>query len=331
MRRVIAASLVLSGLVVCACPSSSEAAKWRHCPSQLGYVPSTLGAVGAPFVHPGHELGIFLLPQEVETTGGFSTAPGGNVVRVTFASLFGSPIALPPITVAAVSPATLYFTFPDTKAQRGNPLAGPVHVVVTTGTQTTADIDPRHLVGLPPATDVGKLIKGESEQGALATMDTRGALWIPVQFSAYGPMQKPMPMCPGTFIPITAFNVGVTVRAIPSGMPDAEPSYPPFRALRRVDLFLGDFLVNGTNFYGMRVGNLPVFRVPRGFGMKVCGLNDAVDLVMRAPGWQRWARPWSVFGTWMPSSKPLEIVLTDTEAGSFDNGLDAFGEECVLR
>lgn len=331
--RVTATSLAFAGLVVCARPSPSQAAKWRHCPSQLGYVPSTLGAVAAPFVHPGHELGIFLDPGEVDVTGGFSTAPGGNVVRVTFASLFGPAITLPPITVAAVSAGTLYFNFPDTKAQRGSALAGPVRVVVTTGTRTTAEIDPRHLVGLPPSTDVGKMIQGSSEQGALATMDTRGNIWIPVQFSAYGPMQKPMPMCPGTFIPLTAFNVGVTVRSLPSNMPGAEPSYPPFRALRRVDLFLGDFLVNGTNFYGMRVGNLPVFRVPRGFGMKVCGVNDAVDLVMRAPGAQRWARPWSVFGAWMPSSKPLEIVLSETgQSTSLDRtGLDTFGEECVLR
>jgi hypothetical protein len=296
-------------------------------------VASTLGAVGAPFVHPGHELGIFLQARELAQTGGFSTAPGGNVVRITFASLFGPPIALPPIAVAAVSSSTLYVKFPDTKAQRGEALAGPVRVVVTTGSVTTAEIDPRHLVGLPPSTDVGKVIRGEAEQGALATMDTRGSLWIPVQFSAYGPMQKPMPMCPGTFIPLTAFSVGVTVRAIPSSMPGGEPSYPPFRALRRVDLYLGDFLVNGSNFYGMRVGNLPVFRVPRGFGIKVCGVNDAVDLVMKAPGLSRWARPWSAFGSWMPSSKPLEIVLTDTgDDGALDrDGLDAFGEECVLK
>ncbi len=332
MLRVVLASLVFSGLV-CAYPSSSQAAKWRHCPSQFGYVPSTLGAVSAPFVHPGHELGVLLLPQEVASTGGFSTVPGGNIVHVTFASLFGLPIALPPIAVAAVSPATLYFTFPDTKAERGSPLAGPVHVLVTTGSQTTAEIEPRRLVGLPPSTDVGRLISGGSEQGALATMDTRGSLWIPVQFSAYGPMEKPMPMCPGTFIPLTAFNVGVTVRAIPRGISDTEPSYPPFRALRRVDLFLGDFLVNGENYYGMRVGKLPVFRAPRGFGIKVCGVNDAVDLVMRAPGWTRWARPWSVFRDWMPSSKPLEIVLSETgDAGALEaSGLDTFGEECVLR
>ena len=332
LLRVVVGSLMLSGLV-CAYAPSSEAAKWRHCPSQFGYVPSTLGAVSAPFVHPGHELGVLLEPREIARTGGFSTAPGGNVVRVTFASLFGAPIPLPPIAVAAVSPGTLYFTFPDTKAQRGSPLAGPVSLVVTTGAQKTAEIDPRHLVGLPPSTDVGRLVSGQSEQGALATMDTRGGLWIPVQFSAYGPMPKPMPKCPGMFIPLTSFNVGVSVRAIPRGISDTAPTYPPFRALRRVDLFLGDFMVNGTNFYGMRIGNLPVFRSPRGFGIKVCGVNDAVDLVMRAPGWTRWARPWSVFRDWMPSSKPLEIVLTETaQAGSLEaSGLDTFGAECVLR
>lgn len=332
MLRVVLGSLMLSGLV-CAYPSSSQAAKWRNCPSQFGYVPSTLGAVSAPFVHPGHELGVLLTPQEVARTGGFSTQPGGNVVRVTFASLFGNPIALPPIAVAAVSPGTLYFTFPDTKALRGAPLAGPVHLLVTTGPQTTAEIDPRHLVGLPPSTDVGRLVSGQSEQGALATMDTRGSVWIPVQFSAYGPMPKPMPKCPGTFIPLTSFNVGVSVRALPRGISDPSPTYPPFRALRRVDLFLGDFMVNGTNFYGMRIGNLPVFRSPRGFGIKVCGVNDAVDLVMRAPGWTRWARPWSVFRDWMPSSKPLEIMLTETpQSGAIEaSGLDTFGAECVLR
>jgi hypothetical protein len=323
---------MLSGLL-CAHPSPAEAAKWRHCPSQFGYVPSTLGAVTAPFAHPGHELGVLLTANEVARTGGFSTEPDGNTVRVTFASLFGEPITLPDLTVAAVSPSTLYFTFPDTQAQRGSPLAGPVYLQVTTGTQRTAEINPRHLVGLPPSTDVGRLVSGESEQGALATMDQRGALWIPVQFSAYGPMPKPMPTCPGTFIPLTSFNVGVSVRAIPRGISDPTPTYPPFRALRRVDLFLGDFLVNGTNFYGMQVGKLPVFRAPRGFGIKVCGVNDAVDLVMRAPGWTRWAKPWSVFRDWMPSSKPLEIVLSDTgqAGGPEGSGLDAFGAECELR
>ena len=143
-----------------------------------------------------------------------------------------------------------------------------------------------------------------------------------------------MMMCPGTFTPLTAFAVGVTVRSTPSFVIGAPPSYPPFRSLRRVELFLGDFLSNGTNFYGHPVGKLPVFRIPRGWGIKVCGANDAVDLVMRAPGWQRWARPWSPFSAWMPSSRPLEIVLrsmTVDEGNLSTGGLDAFGEDCIAE
>jgi hypothetical protein len=101
-----------------------------------------------------------------------------------------------------------------------------------------------------------------------------------------------------------------------------------------VDVFLGDFLINGTNFYGMRVGNLPVFRIPRGWGIKVCGVNDAVDLALRAPGWQRWTRPRSPFSAWMPSSRPLEIMLsgmTVDQGNLSTGGLDAFGEECILE
>jgi len=328
--RLRALALALPLLIA----GAAQAAKWRHCPSELGYYPSRVGALSAPFIHPGREVGIFLSDHEVTAGNGFSTEPGGNTVHVTFASLWGQAIDLPPFGATAVSPATLYFVFPDTQALLGRMLAGPVAVQVTTGGQTTADILPRHLVALPPPTDVGALIAGGLDQSALGTMDARGAIWIPVQFSAYGPMQKPMPMCGGTFVPLTAFAVGVAVRSTPSFMVDAPPAYPAFRALRRVDLFLGDFLVNGTNFYGMRVGNLPVFRIPRGWGIKVCGVNDAVDLVMRAPGWSRWAQPWSVFSAWMPSSQPLDIVLgglTAAQGTVTTTGLDAFGEECALE
>ncbi len=326
-RRFIS-TLGLMAAVLAAVPAF--AAKWRHCPDQLGYYPSRLGAVSAPFVHPGHELGIFLNAREAASTGGFSTAPEGNEIRVVFQSLFGAPIALASRWAAAVSPTTLYFTFPDTQNELGRALAGPVEVTVLTGTQTTADIAPRQLVGLPPPTDVGAIVAGAVQQRALGTMDSHGAIWVPVQFSAFGTMQKPMMMCPGTFTPRRAFGVGVTVRSQPSFVIGAPPAYPPFRALRKVDVFLGDFLVNGTNFYGTSVGKLTVFRVPRGWGIKVCALNDAVDLVLRAPGWGRWARPWSTFGDWMPSSTPLAIMLSQVTAGPDDQtGLDAFGEECI--
>jgi hypothetical protein len=311
------------------------AAKWRHCPSQLGYYPSHIGALTAPFIHPGHELGIFLNHHELlATDGGFSTEPDGNTVFITFASLWGEPVVLPVLAVAAVSPSTLYFTFPDTRTVVGRPLAGPVAIQVMSDGRWTADILPRHLVGLPPSTNVGALIAGSLQQPALGTIDARGGVWIPVEFSAYGAMQKPMMMCPGVFTPLTAFAVGVTVRATPSFVSGAPPSYPPFRALKKVDVFLGDFLSNGTNFYGLPVGNLPVFRIPRGWGIKVCGANDAVDLVLRAPGWRRWTRSRSAFSAWMPSSRPLEIMLSGmtVDPGNLSTGgLDAFGEECILE
>jgi hypothetical protein len=311
------------------------AAKWRHCPSQLRYYGSRTGAVSSPFAHPGHEIGIFLSSREITVGGGFSTEPGGNTVTVTLASLFGNPIVLPPISVAAVSPSTLYFTFPDTRVVLGRSLAGPTGIQVTTGSRTTAEIRPRDFVALPPATSVGALVDGDIQQGAQATMDTRGAIWLPVEFSAYGTMQKPMPMCPGVFTPITAFTVGVTVRSTPIQIDGAPPSYPPLRALRKMDVFLGDFLVNGTVYYGLPMGRVTVSRVPRGWGIRVCGMNDAVDIVLRARGSRSWAKPWSEFAAWMPNSQPLQIALTDMTANQdlpnlTSDIVDAFGEECVL-
>jgi hypothetical protein len=302
--------------------SATHAAKRRRCPDQLGYHPSRIGAVSSEFVHPGHELGIFLTDREIADTGGFSTAADGNVVQVTFESLFGTPKAIPAMTATAVSPGTLYFRFPDSRQLLGRVLAGPVLVTVNTGERLTAEILPRHLVALPPPTDVAALVSGASQQGALATMDSRG-----------GTVQMPMMSCPGTFTPKRAFGVGVTVRSTPTFMTDARPAYPPFRTLRRVDVMLGDFLVNGIDYYGMKVGKLPIFRVPRGWGIKVCGLNDAVDLVLRAPGSARWTRPWSGFAAWMPESRPLDIVLSQTAVADdvlSASGLDAFGNACLL-
>jgi hypothetical protein len=213
-------------------------------------------------------------------------------------------------------------------------LAGPAGIHVTTGTATTAEILPRHFVALPPATSVGALIAGQIEQGAQATMDTHGAIWIPVEFSAYGVMSKPMMMCPGQFIPLTAFTVGVTVRSTPIVM-DGPPAYPPLRALKKMDVFLGDFRIDANDYYGLGVGHATVNPIPRGWGIRVCGINDAVDIVLRARGSARWAKPWSDFAVWMPGSQPLQIVLTDMSAQSnlqdiTAGDVDAFGEECTL-
>jgi hypothetical protein len=276
-------------------------------------------------------VGIVLSEEEAGATGGFSTDPGGNTVNITFASLFGDPIVLPAFTAAAVSPATLFFTFPDTRAVLGRALAGPVEISITSGARQTAHILPRHLVALPPSNDVARIVTGALEQRALATLDMRGSIWIPVQFAGFGTMEKQM-SCPGQFIPMTAFAVtldlprsqGLSVR------------YPPFRTIHRVRLFLGDFVSNGTNYYGLDAANyLRVMRIPHRWAIAICGVNDAVDLVMRGRGRLSWARSRSMFAALMPSSQPLEIVLSNVSADPVVSArlqtlsYDAFGSGCT--
>ena len=89
------------------------------------------------------DYGIFLSDAELHRSGGFSTVRGGNTVTIEFASLFGYPVQLPSFTVAAVSPTSLFFTFPDVRPSLGRAAAGPVDILVTTGDQTTAHILPR--------------------------------------------------------------------------------------------------------------------------------------------------------------------------------------------
>src|SRR5881394_1587110 len=79
--RLLSCLALIVVLLIAATPG--HAAKWRHCPDQLGYYPSHIGAIGAPFVDPGRELGIFLSASEQRSTGGFSTAADGNTVHVT--------------------------------------------------------------------------------------------------------------------------------------------------------------------------------------------------------------------------------------------------------
>ncbi len=144
-----------------------------------------------------------------------------------------------------------------------------------------------------------------------------------------------MPTCPATLTPVMAFTMGITVRAQPSATPGAPASYPPFRTLRKVDVFLGNFLINGTNLYGARFSSIPVLRVPRGVGIRICALNDAVDLVLHMPGYRRWAQPWSPFAAWMAGSAPLDIALQNLAVSEPTvhvppSAVDAFGQDCVL-
>ena len=66
--------------------------------------------------------------------------------------------------------------------------------------------------------------------------------------------------------------------------------------------------------------------------MRVCGANDALEVVIRAPGWRRWAKPWSPFSAWMPSSQPMTVTLAQlfADPNLSPSGLDAFGQECDL-
>jgi hypothetical protein len=314
--------------------ASAWAAKWHECPSPLGRTyTSRTGAVNAPFVHPGHEIGIVLSDTEKLTTGGFSTEPEGNTVRIEFASLFGDRITLPDLRVAAVSPATLYFTFPDTRTIVGRALAGPVEVHIMNGEDMVAHVLPRTLLALPPPLDVAGLMSGSDQQDALGTMDARGAIWIPIQFSGFGKTDMEMPGCPSDFTPLGAFAMGVQVRA--NGPDGGSTSYPPFRGLRRAEVYLGDFLIHGGNAYGSRLRNrLRLLRMPRGFGVGICGVNDAIDLVLRVRGRRRWARPGSRFDQWVADSSPLPITLSNASAEPELSGrleatrFDAFGSQC---
>jgi hypothetical protein len=318
---VLVATLGLAG--------GADAAKWRHCPEPLPLAyTSARGAVTTTFVHPGHEMGIILSTSEVAATGGFSTAPEGNVLAIEFASIFGPHIAVPPVAVASVSASTLYFAFPDTQAVLGRIAAGPVEINVTTGGKLTAHIMPQHLVALPPATDVAKIMAGH-EQEVLATLDARGSLWVPIEFYGFGETDMEMPGCESLFTPLGAFVVGVSVRA------SSATSLPPLRGVRRADLYLGDFLIDGGNAYGQRLPNTIKFnRMPRGFGVCVCGANDAVDLVMRVRGRRRWAQRGSGFADWVWASTPLRITLSDAAGDPdvhddlADVRFDSFGNPC---
>jgi hypothetical protein len=310
--------------------AASFAAKWRECPAPpLRTYLQRRGAVTSPFVHPGHEIGIVLSEAQTLTSGEFSTAPGGNTVNIEFVSLFGNRIALEPIPVTAVSPTTLYFDFPDTRQSLGKVLAGPVEIRVVTEGRVTAEVDPRRFVALPPAANVAQIVAGY-DQDAMAALDTRGALWIPIEFSGYGPSEIPMPNCPSMYIPLSAFAVAVDVRANGSGT----DALPPLRAARRADVYLGDFIVFGENAYGHRQSRVSFFRMPRGFGLGLCAINDAVDLVLRVSGRSRWARPGSQFSQLVSDSRPLRITLRDVsveedikmELGTIR--FDSFGNAC---
>lgn len=328
LRRAGALALSLAALLA---GDAALAFKWHDCPSPpVPLNPSRLGATQSPFIHPGHELRIFLNAAQVAASGGFSLEPDGNAVDVTYQSLFGEPVALARRHAIAVGPSVLSLTFPDAAAEIGRDLAGPVEVIVHVGDRLVARIDARDLVGLPPARDVGDLLLGEGRVARVAaTLSSRGDLWIPARFEG-GPGME-MPGCDGNFIMPEPISIaGATTRGVlPNGI-------DPLDRIRTMQGYLGDMTINGTSFYGLLYPEkIRLVHLPGTLGVSVCRKNDASDLVLRMRGSRAWARSRrSPLRAAIADSAPLEIQLrgaapvparSDARGGTYDS----FGNACV--
>jgi hypothetical protein len=293
----------------------ASAFKWHSCPvPPVPVYPSTVGATTAPFIHPGHALTIVLNQEEAAFTGGFSLVPDGNTVNIVFRSLFGAPLALAPRTASATTSAALTFVFPDTARELGKLLAGPVEIQVFAGAQRVALIAAADLVALPPANDVTGLVENLSEQVVLATLSADGDVWIPARFRG-DPME--MPGCEGSFImPVPVFVSGADI------VGDKPTAFSPLDRIRGVLGYLGDMVINDTNFYGMLFPQpIRMQQVGGTVGVSLCRLNDAVDLVLRVLGDPSWVQskvsPFSIAAA-DSSAIPLRL-----EPAPYIPGLDA--------
>ena len=324
--RTIAAAAVVAVLSWCA---PANAFKWHSCPAPpLPIYPSALGAVNTPFIHPGHPLQILLNSSQVAAGGGFGVAPDSNDVSITFVSLFGAPVALPLRRAAALSSSVLSIDFPDSDAELGRSLAGPVEIRVARAGRLIARIDSADLVGLPPANDVSGLVLGvDPDQEVLATVGSDGDLWVPLHF---GGDLNPMPMCPGDFLePVPVQIAGASVQGVANG------SDNPLAHIRGLSGYLGDITIGGTNFYGLLMPQpIDLVHVAGTLGVSVCRVNDATDLVLRMKGATSWARsPSSPMRDAIAGSTPLSVQLAATnpvpgngaKQGTFT---DSFGESC---
>lgn len=246
--------------------------------------PSTLGATNAPFVHPGHALTIVLNEDEASWTGGFSLAPNGNDIAITFRSLFGTPVPLAARRATTTTASSLTFTFPDSLQEIGRTVSGPVEVRVTAAGRMVAWIRADDLVGLPPTTDVTAIVLGtDAESVVLATLGSDGDLWIPVGFHGD---PNTMPMCPGEFLsPLPVYIGGAMI----DGALAARRN--PLDRIRGIVGYLGDFHADGLNYYGMLWHErINLVHQDGTLGVSICRLNDAVELVLRVRGDRAWAR-----------------------------------------
>ena len=325
------AAAALGALLLLALPATEGAAiKWpAGCPESRSRRIHAGGRMYAssPFVHPGHEVGFFLRAGEPEHRGGFSVAPGGNTVEIVFRPVGGEPIPLPPFAATAVDASTLYFTFPDTREVLGRVVTGPMDITIRTGGVTRRA---RRPVALPPGNDVLTMLEHGHDVTALGAIDAARRLWIPLEFAGFGP-GMPMPTCPVELTQKTAF----AVRLVPT-LQDADDVIPhaSHTNMRKARLYFGDFLLNGINVYGEDTGSaLDVRELNR--NAVVCGMNDALSLVMMVRLKESAFGPRSRVLPIVKDGSPLPITLANVSAEAVvANQLaaateDSFGNQCA--
>ena len=331
-RPVAGLVRVLAVLVLGATVEPSWAIKWpAGCPTSRSALTHAGGRMftTSPFVHPGHEVAFFLREADAEGRGGFSVEPDGNTIEITFRPPGGEPIALPPFRVTAVDPATLHFTFPDTRTVLGRVVAGPMDITVRTANVVRRA---RRPVALPPSNDVVAMLESGADVTLLGAVDATRRLWIPLEFAGLGP-GMPMPTCPVELTQKTAF----AVRLVPT-LPDVDDVLPhaSYNNMRHAKLFFGDFLLNGANVYGENTGSaLDVRELNR--AAVICGMNDALSLVLMVRLKESALGPRSRIVPLIKDGSPLPIELANISGEpAVANQLsvateDIFGNRCAPR
>jgi hypothetical protein len=259
----------------------ASAAKWAGgCPKvvqrlvRVGTGYAGPYAISRYFEHVGHDLTFYLKDTDVTRTGGFSTAPGGNTLQVTFTPFLGTPIALPPVQVTATTSSTLTITVPDSRPIIGRLLVGPARFKVTRG--TTVLFEAYTQLILPPMNDVQALMTAGTDVEVLATLQKGSRLWIPLDFNGFGTGGEALPACPTELTPVTPFAVDFNMR---KGDDQAFP-YISLGELKKNRLYLGDYLMFGLNMYGNKLQTKLDVRPGKERSIVLCGLNDALQLVV---------------------------------------------------
>jgi hypothetical protein len=106
--------------------------------------------------------------------------------------------------------------------------------------------------------------------------------------------------------------------------------------MRQVSGYLGDMVINGTNFYGMlKPDKIQLTQIGGTLGVSLCMMNDAANLVLRVQGNRSWAQPKSPFRLVAGDSAPLPLLLHRAEPVPFNlnaagapGRVDSFGGQC---